>query len=103
MKRVRITTHPGEMLLHECLIPLNMSARALARELGIPANRVTEIIAGKRSVTADTALRLSRYFATSAEMWLNLQRNHDLSKALAKNARVYSKIKARKIEEAEAA
>jgi addiction module HigA family antidote len=64
---------------------------------------VTEIIAGKRSVTADTALRLSRYFATSAEMWLNLQRNHDLSKALAKNARLYSKIKARKIEEAEAA
>ena len=103
MKRVRITTHPGEILLHECLKPLKMSARALARELDIPANRVTEIIAGERSVTADTALRLSRYFGTSAEMWLNLQRNHDLSKAMAKNQSVYAKIKPRKLEGTKAA
>ena len=103
MARIRIRTHPGEVLLHDCLEPLKMSARALAREIGVPANRLTEICAGRRGITADTAHRLARYFGTSAEFWLNMQSAHDLSKAAAENQRAYSKIKTRKLEETEAA
>jgi len=77
----RITTHPGEMLKEEFLMPLGMSANALALALRVPANRITAIVNGERSVSADTALRLARYFGTSAELWMNLQSMHDLSKA----------------------
>lgn len=79
----RIRTHPGEVLKQEFLVPLEMSASALARALGIPTNRVTSIINGTRSVTADTALRLARYFGTTPEFWINLQAAHDLSSAAA--------------------
>jgi antitoxin HigA-1 len=88
MRRVR--THPGEILREEYLVPLEMSARALASALGVPTNRITEIIRGERDVTADTAIRLGRYFGTDPRFWLNLQAAHDLSKAQLRND--YSKI-----------
>ena len=77
----RVRTHPGEVLREEYLLPLELSARALARALGVPANRVTEIIRGERDVSADTAIRLGRYFRTDPRFWMNLQAAHDLSKA----------------------
>ncbi len=80
----RITTHPGEILREEFMIPLGLSANALARALDVPPNRVTAIIAkdNPRAVTPDTALRLSRYFGTTPELWLNLQVAYDLSAAV---------------------
>jgi addiction module HigA family antidote len=89
----RVRTHPGEVLKEDYLVPLGMSARALAAELGVSANRVSEIVRGERDVTADTALRLARYFGTDPRFWLNLQAAHDLSKAQA--AHDYSEIKRR--------
>ena len=77
----RIAIHPGEILREDYLSPLGMSASALARELDVPTNRVTSILNGDRGVTADTALQLGRYFDTTPEFWINLQSNHDLSKA----------------------
>jgi addiction module HigA family antidote len=77
----RLRTHPGEVLKEEYLVPLGLSARALAKELGVPPNRLTEIIRGTRDVTADTAIRLGRYFRTDPRFWLNLQAAYDLSKA----------------------
>jgi addiction module HigA family antidote len=81
----RVRTHPGEVLREEYLIPLGLSARAIAKDLGVPANRITEIMRGERDVNADTAIRLGRYFRTDPRFWLNLQAAHDLSKAQAKN------------------
>jgi antitoxin HigA-1 len=78
----RVTTHPGEMLKREFLEPLGLSASALASEIGVPANRVTEMVAGRRNMTADTALRLADKFGTSPEFWMNLQSMHDLSLAV---------------------
>jgi len=78
----RVTTHPGEMLKEEFLVPLRLSATALAAEIGVPANRLTEMVAGRRNMTADTALRLADRFGTSPEFWMNLQTMHDLSKAV---------------------
>jgi addiction module HigA family antidote len=77
----RITTHPGEILAEEFLAPLGMSANALALALRVPANRIGAIVRGKRAVSADTALRLARFFGTSPEFWMNLQAMHDLTKA----------------------
>lgn len=77
----RLRTHPGEVLREEYLVPLGLSARGLAKELGVPANRLTEIMRGTRDVTADTAIRLGRYFRTDPRFWLNLQAAYDLSKA----------------------
>ena len=70
--------HPGEILAEE-LATLGVSANALARALDVPPNRVTEILNGKRAVTADTALRLARYFGTTAKFWMNLQQSYDLA------------------------
>ena len=81
----RVTTHPGEVLGEEFLKPLGMSANALAIALRVPATRISAIVKGERSVTADTALRLARFFGTSAEFWINLQAMHDLTKARADN------------------
>lgn len=86
----RVRTHPGEVLREEYLVPLGMSARALATALSVPPNRVTEIMRGERDVTADTAIRLARYFDTDPRFWLNLQTAHDLSKAAQRHD--YSKI-----------
>lgn len=77
----RPTTHPGTILREDFLLPMEISANHLALQTRMPATRIGEILHGRRSITTDTALRLSRYFATSAEFWLNLQSAHDLSKA----------------------
>ncbi len=78
---------PGEVLRMEFMQPLGLSARALARELGIPPNRVTGILGGERSVTAETPLLLAGRFGTSAEFWMNLQTAHDLEMARRRMAR----------------
>jgi antitoxin HigA-1 len=70
--------HPGEVLLEEFLIPFEISAYKLAKDIGIPQTRISEIIKGNRRVTADTALRLSKYFGNSAKFWLGLQDDFDL-------------------------
>jgi addiction module HigA family antidote len=80
-----VTTHPGEILREEFLVPLGLTVNALATALRVPPNRISEIIRGARSVTPDTAMRLSRYFGTSAEFWLNLQTMHDLTAARAQH------------------
>jgi addiction module HigA family antidote len=72
---------PGDVLREEFMVPLRLSGRALARELGVPSNRITEIMAGERAVTAETAIMLGERFGTSAEFWLNLQMAHDLEEA----------------------
>jgi len=77
----RVTTHPGEVLTEEFLKPLGMSVNALALALRVPATRIGAIVKCERSVTADTALRLARFFGTSPEFWVNLQAMHDLTKA----------------------
>lgn len=73
--------HPGETILEDYLKPLDMSVNKLALELRVPATRMTEIVNGRRGITADTALRLARYFKTTAKFWLNLQTSYDLAKA----------------------
>jgi addiction module HigA family antidote len=73
--------HPGEILAEDFMAPRGLTANRLALDLHIPANRVTEIIRGRRGITADTALRLARYFGTSAELWLGLQADYELRKA----------------------
>jgi addiction module HigA family antidote len=70
--------HPGEILLEEFLLPLEISAYRLSKEIGIPQTRVSEILKRKRRITADTALRLSRYFGNSAKFWLGLQNDFDI-------------------------
>lgn len=73
--------HPGEILLEEFLKPLNLSQNALARAIGVPPRRINEIVLGKRSVTADTALRLAKVFGTSIQFWMGLQDEYDLREA----------------------
>ncbi len=73
--------HPGEMLREELLIPLQLSANRLALELRVPVTRISEIVSGRRAITADTALRLERYFGMSADFWLGLQKDFDLQTA----------------------
>ena len=70
--------HPGEILLEEFLIPMELSQNYLARELGVPPRRVNEIVLGKRRITADTALRLARYFNMSPAFWMGLQMDYEL-------------------------
>jgi antitoxin HigA-1 len=89
----RLRTHPGEILREEFMAPMGLSARSLGSAIGVPANRLTEIARGRRDVSADTAIRLGRYFSTDARFWLNLQAAHDLSKAEA--AHDYSGIASR--------
>jgi addiction module HigA family antidote len=69
---------PGEILLEEFMRPLELSINALARELDVPPNRISDIVNGKRAITADTALRLGKYFGVSPEVWLGLQADYDL-------------------------
>lgn len=77
-QRERKPIHPGEILAEDVLADLDMSAAQLAAELGVPANRITEILRGRRGISADTALRLGRWLGTSPAFWLNLQQTHDL-------------------------
>ncbi len=72
--------HPGEILAEEFIKPLKLSQYRLAKDINVPARRINEIVQGKRSITADTALRLSRYFGLSERFWLNLQSRYDLEK-----------------------
>ena len=98
MDRKKIApVHPGEVLLEEFLKPMGISQNRLALDIGVPARRINEIVHGKRRITADTALRLSRYFDMSAQFWLGLQMDYDLdiaedklSKRLDREVRVYA-------------
>jgi len=89
--------HPGEILLEEFLKPMNLSQNRLALDMGVPPRRINEIVLGKRSITADTALRLGRYFKMSPQFWLGLQMDFDLdveedriAKRLDREVRVYA-------------
>ncbi len=77
MKALR-NIHPGEVLLEEFLIPLEISAYRLSKDVGIPQTRISEIIKGRRRITADTALRLGKYFGTTPKFWLGLQDDFDI-------------------------
>ena len=77
MKKIK-NIHPGEILLEEFLIPLEISAYRLSKDIAIPQTRISEIIKGNRRITADTALRLSKYFGNSAKFWLGLQDDFDI-------------------------
>jgi addiction module HigA family antidote len=81
MKKKIPPLHPGEVLLEEFLTPLDISQNQLGRDLGVSPRRINEIIHGKRGITADTALRLSRYFRNSPQFWLGLQMDYDLDLA----------------------
>ena len=78
MKKIIHPVHPGEILQQEFLKPLKISQYRLAKDINVPLRRINEIVHGKRTISADTALRLSRFFGTSAEFWLNLQAHYDL-------------------------
>jgi antitoxin HigA-1 len=77
MKRLR-NIHPGEILQEDFLSPLEITAYKLSKDIGIPQTRISEILKGKRRITADTALRLSKYFGNSAKFWLGLQDDYDI-------------------------
>ena len=81
MTRLPNNIHPGEVLREEFLTPLNLSQNRVARDINVPPRRINEIVLGKRAVTADTALRLARYFGTSERFWLGLQADYDLEEA----------------------
>lgn len=83
----RAPIHPGEILKMEFLDELNLSAYALAKALHVPTNRMTGIVNGERSITAETALRLARFFGTTPEFWLNLQTHYDLTIAARRAAK----------------
>lgn len=87
--------HPGEILAEEFLSPLGMSARALAAAIDVTPARISDIIAVRRGVTADTALRLARYFGTTPQVWLNLQMNYDLEVASRDLAQLIARIRPR--------
>ena len=84
--------HPGEILKLDFLEPLEITSYRLSKDLGVSQTRMGEVLAGKRSITADTALRLSRYFGNSAQFWLNLQTHYDLRQAENENAEAYDRI-----------
>ena len=100
MKKKKLhPVHPGEVLLEECLKPMGLSQNKLALNIGVPARRINEIVLEKRKVTADTALRLARFFGTSSEFWIGLQSQYDLDVAadalgerLEKEVRTYSQV-----------
>ncbi len=91
----RVTTHPGEILREEFMEPLRLSANKLALELHVPVTRIHEIVNERRSITADTALRLARYFGTTAEFWLNLQKNYELSLARQQKRKIEQEVRPR--------
>ena len=86
-KITRPPVHPGEMLREEFMKPLEISINRLALDLHAPATRVSEIVNERRGITADTALRLARYFGTSPDLWMNLQKDYELTLAREKSAR----------------
>jgi addiction module HigA family antidote len=92
LPKKRIPTHPGEILLHEFLIPLGMSQIAFSRHIGVPNQRINEIVRGKRGVTPDTAWLLAQALSTNPEFWLNLQSAYDLART--RPSRVVERINA---------
>jgi addiction module HigA family antidote len=100
MKKKKLhPVHPGEVLLEEFLKPMGLSQNKLALNIGVPARRINEIVLEKRRITADTALRLARFFGTSSEFWIGLQSQYDLDVAadalgerLEKEVRLFSQI-----------
>ena len=84
--------HPGEILRLDFLAPLGITPYRLSKDIGVAQTRIAAIVSGRRAVTADTALRLSRYFGTSAQFWLNLQAHYDLRRAQEQNAEAYIRI-----------
>ncbi|GAA4422827.1 hypothetical protein GCM10023188_00890 [Pontibacter saemangeumensis] len=85
--------HPGEILQEEFLVPLNITAYRLSKDIGIPQTRVSEIVKGNRRITADTALRLSYYFGNSPKFWLGLQDDYDLEEEITKKQQELETIK----------
>ncbi|NJK96687.1 MAG: HigA family addiction module antidote protein [Bacteroidales bacterium] len=85
--------HPGEILLEEFLLPLEISAYRLSKDTEIPQTRISQIIKGKRRITADTALRLSSYFGTTAKFWLGLQDDYDIEQEKKDKQAIFLKIK----------
>jgi len=92
--------HPGEILIEEFLIPMEISAYRLSKDLEIPQTRISQIIKGKRRITADTALRLSSYFGNSAKFWLGLQDDFDIEEERKNQAVVFEKIRQIRIKNA---
>ena len=92
MKRLS-NIHPGEVLLEEFLKPMKISTYKLSKDIDIPQNRTSEILRGNRSITADTALRLSSYFGTTAKFWLGLQDDYDLEESAENKKEELKKIK----------
>lgn len=86
--------HPGEILSQEFLIPFNISAYKLTKDIEIPQTRISEIVKGDRRITADTALRLSKYFGNSAKFWLGLQNDFDLEEEISAKSSILKSIKA---------
>lgn len=86
--------HPAEVLREDFLTPMHLTAYQLSQSIGVPQTRISEILKGKRSITADTAHRLARFFGTSAQLWLGLQNQYDLEKMGAKNRAEYERIPA---------
>lgn len=86
--------HPGEILSEEFLLPFNISAYKLAKDIEIPQTRISEIIKGNRRITADTAIRLSKYFGNSAKFWLGLQDDFDIEAEISTNGTMLKSIKA---------
>jgi addiction module HigA family antidote len=84
--------HPGEILLKEFLVPMEVSAYRLSKDIEIPQTRISQIIKGKRRITADTALRLSSYFGNSAKFWLGLQDDYDIEEEKSLNEATFRKI-----------
>ena len=89
--------HPGEVLQEEFLLPMNISAYRLSKDIGIPQTRVSEIIKGNRRISADTAIRLSNYFGNSAKFWLGLQNDYDIEEEIGKKQKEFDSIKNYKI------
>jgi len=93
--------HPGEILMEEFLKPLGISQYRLAKDISVPARRINEIVQGKRSISADTALRLSRYFKLSERFWLNLQGRYDLEMQKDRlNGRIETEVKVLELQSA---
>jgi addiction module HigA family antidote len=86
--------HPGEILSEEFLVPFNITAYKLAKDIEIPQTRVSEILKGNRRITADTALRLSKYFGNSAKFWLGLQDDFDIEEEISAKGSMLKSIKA---------
>ncbi len=92
MKRLR-NIHPGEILMQEFLLPLEISAYKLSKDIGIPQTRVSAILRGNRRITADTALRLAKYFGNTAKFWLGLQDDFDIEEELCQKKAELNAIK----------